>query len=576
MTRAVLIAVLWSVVATLTSADHLFLRASGNLAQAKLTPGSEEPRPAQTLLVFPFENSSRLAKLDWLGEGLAELTIERLAVEGHIVFPREERLATLEKLGLPASTRFSRATMLKIAEEIDADYVIFGQYTSDGRTLTVTAQVLRIDPPRLLSPVEESGALEDLMDTHARLAWRLSRVVEPAYPLSQHDFAQKLFRLRLDAFEYYVRGLLSLEDEQRLRDFREAARLEPAWDNPAFALGQTYFGRRDCESALPWLSRVPPTHERGLEASFDAGVCHLLRNDPARAEAAFASLLERIQPSPGGARELPEGLNNLALARERLGKSREAAAELEHATQLDPEEVDYWFNLGLVRLRTNEPAAAVAPFREALRRKPEDAEARALLIAALERSGQATTAAAERAELTHLGERFAVLPAVSSEALARLDRIKFHVDTASLRQFPENLGQSAAEPGSPLGHRRQHHQLHLTRARQFLAAGKLIDAQREFIEAIVLAPLDPAARQGLAEVYQRQGRPDDAIREMRAALAAHDDAAGHTALARLYLGQKRMAEAREELRLALKLDPGYGEARQLLDQLQPRTGSGQP
>jgi len=574
MTRAVLIVVLWSVVATLTSADHLFLRASGNLAQAKLTPTSEEPRPAQTLLVFPFENSSRLAKLDWLGEGLAELTIERLASEGHVVFPREERLATLEKLGLPVSNRFSRATMLKIAEEIDADFVIFGQYTCDGRTLMVTAQVLRIDPPRLLSPVEESGALEDLMDTHARLAWRLLRVVEPAYPLSQHDFAQKFSRLRLDAFEYYVRGLLSLEDEQRLRDFREAARLEPTWDNPTFALGQTYFARRDCESALPWLSRVPPTHERGLEASFDAGVCHLLRNDPARAEAAFASLLERVQPSPGGARELPEALNNLALARERLGKSREAAAELEHATQLDPEEVDYWFNLGLVRLRTNE-AAAVVPFRETLRRKPEDAEARALLIAALERSGQATAAAAELAELTHLGERSAVLPAVSSEALARLGRIKFHVDTASLRQFPENLGQSAAEPGSLLVHRRQHHQLHLTRARQFLAASKLIDAQREFTEAIVLAPLDPDAHRGLAEVYQRQGRPDDAIREMRAALAARDDAVGHTALARLYLEQKRMAEAREELRLALRLDPGYGEARQLLDQLEPRTGPGQ-
>ncbi len=561
------------------------------MAAAQNSPQTERvesPARVATLLVFPFENSSRVAKLDWLGEGLADLTIERLGGEGQFVFPREERLAALDRLGLPASTRYTRATMLKVAEEIDADYVVFGQYELNGRTLTVAARLLRISPASLSPPMVEPGALNDLMEMHGRLAWRVLRFINPAYPLNQRDFAAKFPKLRLDAFEYYVRGLLSLDDEERLRDFREAARLEPAWDAPAFALGHAYYGRHDCEAALPWLTRVPPAHERGAEANFEAGVCHLLRNDPARAEAAFAGLLESVRPAAPPAasaraeaaarpRELPEALNNLGVARERLGKRREAAAALERATQLDPEEAEYWFNLGLLRMRVNDASAAVRPFQEVLRRQPHDAEARALLIAALEKSGRSPEAEAERRESTSTGARAGTLPSLSPEALARMDRVRLRLDPASLHPLPESAAEAAPKPGDTLAHRLKHRQFHMTRGQEFLAAGQLDDAQREFNEAIVLAPLNtPAAHLGLAEVFRRQNRPDDAIRELRAALGSRDDSTTRTALARLLLGQNRIAEAREELRLALKLNPGYVEARQLLERLEARTGAGEP
>ncbi|PYU13290.1 MAG: hypothetical protein DMG29_12230 [Acidobacteria bacterium] len=594
-TRNVLIGVLSTLAASLTCVAQSFHSA----ARAARPTGSE------TLLVFPLENSSRLAKLEWLGEGLAELTIERLSHAGQFAFPREERLAAIEKLGLPASTRYSRATMLKIAEEVDADYVLFGHYSSDGKNFTVTAQVLHVDPPRLMPPLEESGALEELMEMHARLAWRVycgvataSAGVAPCgrMALSQADFLSKFPPLRLDAFEYYIRGLLSPEsekDQQRLRDLREAARLEPGWDDPAFTLGQAYFARRDCASALPWLSRVPLAHERGPEAGFTAGVCHLLRNDAARAEAAFASLLVRgaingrdtagvAASGEGPARSggegccaLAEAFNNLGVARARLGKLREAVAAFERAAQLDPDEVDYWWNLGVIRMQANEPAPAVEAFREVLRRQTGDAEARALLIEALERGGQAAQAAGEREAFTRLGEPPASLPSLM----------------ASLHPFPETSAPIATQAVSPSGpgqsplpqalsRRAQHSQLHLTRGRGFLAAGKLDDAKREFTEAVHLAPLaSAAAHQGLAEIYGRQSRTDDAVRELRAALASRDDADLRIQLARLYMSQNRPGEARAELQAALKLDPApklQEEARQLLQQLEATNGPGEP
>ncbi|HEX2712169.1 MAG TPA: tetratricopeptide repeat protein [Candidatus Acidoferrales bacterium] len=536
--------------------------------------GAPAAAPARgvTVLVFPFENASRVAKLDWLSEGLAELTIERLFGQGPFFYPREERLAALDHLGLPTSTHFSRATMLKIADDIDADYIVFGQYTVDGKALRIGARVLRIGPADLSPPMEESGPLEDLMSTHARLAWRVLVAVGPTLAGTGSDpgreFAAKLARLRLDAFEYYIRGILSADDDERLRQLREAARIEPAWDAPAFAAGETYFARRDCAAALLWLSRIPPANARGTEASFDAGVCHLLRNDPARAEAALASLLERRQ-------NLPEALNNLAVAHERLGKPREAATELERATQLDPEEGEYWFNLGLASLRASDPTAAVRAFREGLRRRPDDAEAHGLLVAALEQSGRSSEAAMERQQSGR-----GALPLASRQAMAKLGRIKMRLDPASLHPFGEPGGQAAAEGGAksgePLLHRMQHRELHMQRGQQYLTAGKLYDAQREFSEAIILAPMhSPAAHQGLAEVFRRQGRSDDAIREMRAALASRDLPATRTALAQLLLELNRTSEAREELRAALKLDPGYTPARQLLERLETRKPPGE-
>lgn len=94
--------------------------------------------------------------MDWMGEALSELAIERMAGHGPIVYSREERLAALEKLGLPVYSPVSRATMLKIAGEVDADYVVFGEFAPDGQTVRVTARVLGVNPPKLSQPMMES------------------------------------------------------------------------------------------------------------------------------------------------------------------------------------------------------------------------------------------------------------------------------------------------------------------------------------------------------------------------------------------------------------------------------------
>ena len=235
-------------------------------------------------LVFPFENNGSSPRLDWLGEGLEELTIQYLSDAGEQVYSHAGRASELERYGLPTSAKLSRATMLRIAQDLDADYVIFGSFNSDGTNLTVNSHVLRVDPPALTAPVSETGPLSSLMDMQAKVVWHTLVANDKSYPLALAEFSKSLRPLRLDAFEHFVRGILANEDEPRLRELREAARLDPNWPDPAYALGETYAGKGDCDSALPWFGRVPKTNPHYVEANFAIGVCRLRLNQPDKAE----------------------------------------------------------------------------------------------------------------------------------------------------------------------------------------------------------------------------------------------------------------------------------------------------
>src|ERR1700749_3990533 len=160
-------------------------------------------------LVFPFENNASSPRLDWLGEGLEELTIQYLSDAGEQVYSHAGRAGELERYGLPTSAKLSRATMLRIAQDLDADYVIFGSFNSDGTSLTVESHLLRVDPPALTAPVSESGPLTSLMDMQAKVVWHTLVANDKSYPLALPEFSKSLRSLSLDSFEPLVRCIPS-------------------------------------------------------------------------------------------------------------------------------------------------------------------------------------------------------------------------------------------------------------------------------------------------------------------------------------------------------------------------------
>src|SRR6202521_5673989 len=135
-------------------------------------------------LVFPFENAGASPRLDWLGEGLEELTIQALSAVGQQVYSHAGRLVELERYGLPRYSKLSRATMLHIGEDLDADFVVIGSFTVNATSLTIESRILKVSPARLLPAFRETGTLDALMDLHARLVWRMLSASDRNYALN--------------------------------------------------------------------------------------------------------------------------------------------------------------------------------------------------------------------------------------------------------------------------------------------------------------------------------------------------------------------------------------------------------
>jgi len=446
-------------------------------------PAAAQTGPAvQTILVFPFENQSRMANLEWLSEGLAELTVDRLDGESRFAFSREDRLDALERMGLPSAPQFSVATMIEIGKEIGADDVVFGSFTSDGKTISMSARALRLDPPELSAAISATGPLANLLPLQAHFAGSLVCALDSAAcaggapPPSVVDANRP--PSNPEAFQTYIRAVTGPADDQRLHDLRDAARLEPDWDLPAFELGLEEFQRRDCDSALAWLSRVPPDRPRGIEAGFDAGVCHLLENDPARAASSFESVLDRgaaaqpassVPAAPEGG-DSPEARNDLGVALLRMERFPDAAAQFQRATEIAPDAPDFLFNLGVAQFLGGDAATAEADLRRAQALAPNDAGIHgAIEQIAAQPSSPAAAAPATPARKSQQQDSSSVTAAWIARA-----RIAPHLDRAWL--WPGGAAGATAATQQPSSNPQDTLALHLDRGRQFLAAGELDDA----------------------------------------------------------------------------------------------------
>ena len=509
------------------------------------------PLSAETLLVVPFENAARAAEYDWLGESFSEALNARIPGNGYQVVTREERLAALERLGLPPGAPLSRASLLRLGEEAGADWLVTGSYEVEGQELRARAALVQIRRPSLAPPLEQSGPLERLLDLQGELAWRILRQLDSTFPSSRDAFLARAPSLRASAFENYVRGLLSINRPQQRRYFLQANRLEPAYAAPVFRLGLLYFEDMDYATAARWFSRVPTDDPLSLDSRFYLSLCHFYLSDFAQAAEVLGPVADRLPAAPLW--------NNLGVFASRRGDAA-AVAHFERALRTDPSLMEPLFNLGLHFVRLSQWQQALTPLERLVELHPGDSGARALLVAAYDRLGRAQEARRLREQA---GEDLAVLDP---------ERDPLDLDRLAL-QFSSRAQRPVVAPGDSGSARAGHVAVHIHRAEDLLVKERLDAAQQELVEAILLDPGSHRAHLLLADVYQRRGRTEDAIAELKASLWSQETVAARLRLAELYLSQGRAEDAREEVRAALALDPANDAARALQRRLPSAPGS---
>ena len=343
---------------------------------------------ADTALVLPFFNHSQSANLGWIGESIAESVRDSLVSEGLLVLDREDRLEVYRRLSLRPGAELTHASIIKIGESLDASNLIYGYYEvlpaeagkdQNKSSLRVHARILDLKHTRQGALFEEVGALEDIAALEVHLGWQVLESLNPNGAPSEQDFLKARPRVRIDAVESYIRGLMSTAPDQRHRFFTQAARLDEHYSQPCFQLGKTYWEKKEYKVAAGWLERVARTDPHYLEAQFFLGLCRYYNGDFPGAEQSFQVVAASVP--------LNEVYNDLGAVQARGTDAAAAIASFQKALDGDSADPDYHFNLGYTLWRSGQFPAAAASLREVLARNPGDAEATTLLGRALKGEG---------------------------------------------------------------------------------------------------------------------------------------------------------------------------------------------
>jgi tetratricopeptide (TPR) repeat protein len=515
-----------------------------------LSQTSAATDPSETggrvVLVLPFDNRSGQTALAWVGDSFPDTLNQRLTSVGFLTINREDRQYALDHLGLPTDFRPSRATTIRIAQTLDADYVIVGSYTVANGRIAVQAQVLEVEKLKLSAPLEDSSELPRLFDVENAIAWKIAKQIDPHLNVAQQTFLAASGGVQLSAFENYIRGTDATTSQERIKRLQLAVQANPNYSAALLALGKALYADREYDQAATTLSKIAPTDRRALEANFYLGLSRFNTAKYAEAESAFTFVATRLP--------LPEVVNNQAVASSRQG--HDAVPLFQRASTADPNDADYHYNLAIALLRRGDVAGAQREVDLALKLRPTDNEAAQLKtnISAGRKIASPTVAAATTA--TELD-------------FDALERIRRTYSEASFRQAAFQLDQMRAIRMASLPPAEQATQ-YTQLGRDYLAEGLVPEAEREFQAAIAADASSADAHAGLAQVRERSGSTADARAEAQASLNLHPNVTAYLVLARIDLQTSNTASSAENVSKALQLDPKDPAAQGMRQALQTR------
>jgi tetratricopeptide (TPR) repeat protein len=506
---------------------------------AKAQSADAQPAPGQGVaLVLPFENRSGQPNLNWISDSFPDTLNQRLRSAGFLTITRDDRLYALDHLGLPADFKPSRATTIRIAQTLDAGFVIVGSFNVQNDRIQVQAQVLDVNQLHLSAPLDDSSDLGRLFDAENAIAWKVCRQMNPRFTVAEQTFLSASNGIKLTSFENYIRGISATTPQERVKRLQNAVQESPSYTAAQLALGKELYADRDFEQAAAVLSKVPHNSRVALEANFFLGLARFNVAKYAEAEAAFAFVATQLP--------LPEVVNDQAVAQSRQG--HDGTPLFQRAVNTDPKDPDFHYNLAVSHYRHADFAAAKQEVDQTLKLRPNDAEA------------------AELANLISSGHVVQVKTGAGFDPTTRLRRT---YSEAGFRQAAFALDQVRAMRLATLPPAQQAAE-YAQMGREYLAQGLLPEAEEEFNSSIQADAGSPQGHAGLAQVREQSGDQAEARNEAQASLNIAPNVNAYLVLARIDLQKNDLAASVVDVRNALRLEPGNPAALGMKTALQSR------
>ena len=484
------------------------------------------------MLVLPFDNRSGNPSLNWIGDSFPDTLDKRLNSVNFLTISRDDRAYALDHLGLPPGFRPSRATTIRIAQQLGANFVVVGSFTTRPGTpggkdiIAIQAQVLSVDALTLSHPLEDSAELNRLFDVENAIAWKVARQIDPSLNVAEQTFLAAPGAVPLPAFEDYIRGANAPTAKERLARLQAAVAQAPDYPAALLALGKEQYAARDYAAAAATLARVPPADRLALEANFYAGLAHFNTAHYAAAQKAFNFVETRLP--------LPEVINDEAVAMGRQGK--DGAVLFRRASVADPSDEDYHYNLAVALFREGTTDQALSEVDAALRLKPGDNEA-VELRSQLQRAPAGTRLAAN-----------------ADSGFTAVERIRRNYSETSFRQVAFQLDQLRAAQLATLPPQQRAAQYSQV-GRDYLAQGLVPEAESQFQAALAADPNSAEAHAGLAQVREVSGDAAQARSEAATSLKLQPNVAAWMVLARIDLAANLLPASADDVSHALLIEP---------------------
>jgi tetratricopeptide (TPR) repeat protein len=523
-------------------------------SQSPATPATTgQAEPSVRILVMPFENVTRNSRIFWLGEASAVLIADDLNANGTSAITREERRHAFERLQVPPAAALTDATIIRIGQLVGATQVIVGALELDNDALVVRARSIALEAGRVQTSVMERGPIAELFATFERVARRLV----PASATSSVGLGAQ--HPPLPVFEDYIKGLLADTPATAIGYLTAALKRQPTFDRARLALWDVYEEQGDHEQALKAVQPVAPESPLARRAHFLAALAQLNLKRYDEAFAGFKALAD--------SRPTATVFNNLGVVQLRRGgvtpQAGQPAYYFNNAADLDPDDPDYFFNLGYAYWIARDTQAAIYWLREAVRRNAADGDAHFVLGTALSAAGNASEAARERElarRLSSTYEQWEKRPAADSVPRG-LERVKSDVELPHARRMTTTLATAEQRDQRELA------RFYLDRGRRLFEQENDRDAVIELNRALYLSPYDAEAHLLLGTIHLRNGRVHQAIDALKISLWSAETPQAHAVLGEAYLQAKNAAAARTEAERALALDPNSADARRLLEKI---------